>query len=642
MSEHDTQGDQQPWTKEEADSVYHISRWGDGYFDINEKGHLCVLPERTPDGPRIDIADVLAEMKAQGITFPIVVRFGDILRSAVVTLNETFKETIEEAEYQGRYIGVYPIKVNQMREVIEEILDAGAPYDYGIEAGSKPELLAALAMNDDLQALTVLNGFKDEDYLRLALLGRTLGRKVVVVIEQFYELPTLLRLAREMDVEPLIGVRAKMSAEGSGKWCDSGGEKAKFGLTTAEILQVVEMLKSEGRLDCLKLFHFHIGSQITDIKKIKEAVREGARIYAKLVKLGAPLEYFDVGGGLGIDYDGSQSKTNSSVNYRVRDYAADVVYITKETCDAERVAHPHIVSESGRAVTARHSCVITNVIDTIETAYTSYDTDGTNASVMIANMREVLDLLTSENVQEMYNDALDMKRECLNAFRLGILSLEQRAVVETLFWRISKEIATMLPGMKFRPDNLYDIDAELALQYLCNFSVFQSAPDSWAIGQLLPVVPITKLNVRPEVFGTIVDITCDSDGRINDFIDINETKSLLPLHEFTAGDEYYIGLFLTGAYQDVIGDFHNLFGRLNEIHVFCDDADPANFYVEEVIKGSASADVLDAMQYNPEAMAYTVKKQVDRRVAEGAINPRGGVRLVDFYEECLKAYTYLE
>ncbi len=642
MSEHDTQGDQQDWTKEEADSVYHISRWGDGYFDINDKGHLCVLPERTPDGPRIDIADVLAEMKAQGITFPIVVRFGDILRSAVVTLNETFKETIEEAEYQGRYIGVYPIKVNQMREVIEEILDAGAPYDYGIEAGSKPELLAALAMNDDLQALTVLNGFKDEDYLRLALLGRTLGRKVVVVIEQSYELPTLLRLAREMDVEPLIGVRAKMSAEGSGKWCDSGGEKSKFGLTTAEILQVVEMLKSEDRLGCLKLFHFHIGSQITDIKKIKEAVREGARIYAKLVKLGAPLEYFDVGGGLGIDYDGSQSKTNSSVNYKVRDYAADVVYITKETCDAERVAHPHIVSESGRAVTARHSCVITNVIDTIETAYTSYDTDGTNASVMVANMREVLDLLTSENVQEMYNDALDMKRECLNAFRLGILSLEQRAVVETLFWRISKEIATMLPGMKFRPDNLYDIDAELALQYLCNFSVFQSAPDSWAIGQLLPVVPITKLNVRPEVFGTIVDITCDSDGRINDFIDINETKSLLPLHEFNAGDEYYIGLFLTGAYQDVIGDFHNLFGRLNEIHVFCDDADPTNFYVEEVIKGSASADVLDAMQYNPEAMAYTVKKQVDRRVAEGAINPRGGVRLVDFYEECLKAYTYLE
>lgn len=630
------------WTKEDADGVYHISRWGDGYFDISDEGHLCVLPERAADGPRIDIADVLDEIKAQGLEFPVVVRFGDILRSAVRTLNETFREIIEEAEYQGRYIGVYPIKVNQMREVIEEILDAGAPYDYGVEAGSKPELLAALAMNDSLETLTVLNGFKDEDYLRLALLGRTLGRKVIVVVEQAYELRTLLRLAREMDVEPLIGVRAKMSAEGSGKWCDSGGEKAKFGLTIAEILQVVATLKDEGRLDCLKLFHFHIGSQVTDIKTIKEAVREGARIYAKIAQLGAPLEYFDVGGGLGIDYDGSQSTTNSSANYKVRDYAADVVYITKEICDAEQVAHPNIVSESGRAVTARHSCVITNVIDAIETAYTDYDTDGTNANVMITNMREVLELLTRENVQEMYNDALDIKREGLNAFRLGILGLEQRAVIETLFWRISKAIAVMLPDMKFIPDNLYDIDEAVALQYLCNFSVFQSAPDSWAIGQLLPVVPIKKLNVRPEAFGTIVDITCDSDGKISDFIDINETKSLLPLHALTQGEEYYIGLFLTGAYQDVIGDFHNLFGRLNEVHVFCDDDDPTNFYVEEVIRGSASESVLAAMQYNPAAMAYTIKKHVDRRVAEGAINPRGGVRLVDFYEECLKAYTYLE
>jgi arginine decarboxylase len=299
------------WPKEEADGVYYISRWGDGYFDINDEGHLCVLPERTPDGPRIDIADVIAEVKAQGIGFPVVVRFGDILRSAVRTLNETFQETIEEAEYQGKYVGVFPVKVNQMREVTEEILDAGAPFDYGLEAGSKPELLAALAMNDNLDALTVLNGFKDEDYLRLALLGRTLGRKTIVVVEQSYELRTLLRLAAEMHVAPLVGVRAKMTAEGSGKWCDSGGEKAKFGLTIAEILQVVEMLRREGRLDCLKLFHFHIGSQVTDIKTIKEAVREGARIYAKLAQLGAPLEYFDVGGGLGVDYDGSQSTSNS-------------------------------------------------------------------------------------------------------------------------------------------------------------------------------------------------------------------------------------------------------------------------------------------------------------------------------------------
>jgi arginine decarboxylase len=630
------------WTTEEADSVYHISRWGDGYFDINEKGHLSVLPERSPESPRIDIADVLDELKAQEIAFPVVVRFGDILRAEVKTLNETFRETIEEAEYNGRYIGVYPIKVNQMREVIEEILDAGAPFDYGLEAGSKPELLAALALNDNVNALTVLNGYKDEEYLQLALLGRTLGRKVIVVVEKANELRLLLRLAREMDVKPLIGVRAKMSVKGSGKWCDSGGEKAKFGLTIAEMLQVVETLRQEDCLDSLKLFHFHIGSQVTDIKTIKEVVREGARIFTKLVKLGAPLEYFDVGGGLGVDYDGSKSTANSSANYRVRDYAADVVWIMKEICDAEAVPHPDIVTESGRAVTARHSCVITNVIDTIETAYTDYDIEGTNNNVMIQNMREVLELLGRDNVQEMYNDALDIKRECLNAFRLGMLSLEQRAVIETLFWRITKEIAKMLPEMKFIPDNLYDIDEEAALQYLCNFSVFQSAPDSWAIGQLLPVVPVTRLHERPQMLGTLVDITCDSDGRINDFIDINETKNLLPLHELIEGEEYYIGLFLTGAYQDVIGDFHNLFGRLNEVHVFCDDDDPTNFYLEEVIKGSPAESVLAAMQYNPDAMAYTVKKHIDRRVAEGAISPRGGVRLVDFYEECLKAYTYLK
>lgn len=622
--------------------MYYFSRWGDGYFDVNDEGHLCVLPERSADGPRIDVAEVVAEVKAQGIEFPVVVRFGDILRSEVRALNEAFRDSIAEAEYQGRYIGVYPIKVNQLREVTEEILDAGAPFNYGLEAGSKPELLAALAMNDNREALTVLNGFKDEDYLRLALLGRTLGRKVIVVIEQFYELPTLLRLAAEMDVQPLIGVRAKMTAEGSGKWCDSGGEKAKFGLTIAEILEVVELLRREGKLECLKLFHFHIGSQLPDIRTVKEAVREGARIYAKLARLGAALEYFDVGGGLGVDYDGSRSTANSSMNYRLRDYTADVVWIAKEVCDAEHVAHPNIVTESGRAITARHSCVITNVIDTIERAYTDFEIGETDSTTMIADMREILERLTRENTQEMYNDALDLKCQCRTAFGLGLLTLQQRAAIETLFYRVTKAIARMLPDMKFIPDNLWDIDEDVGLQYLCNFSVFQSIPDYWAIGQMLPVMPIQKLNVQPEAQGTLVDITCDSDGRIDKFIDINEERTLLPLHRIRQGEDYYVGIFMTGAYQDVIGDFHNLFGRVNEVHVFCDEDDPANFYVEEVIRGSLAADVLAAMQYNPEAMAYTVKKLIDRRVAEGAINPRGGVRLVDFYEECLRAYTYLK
>lgn len=632
-----------PWSKEEADATYHISRWGDGYFDINDEGHLCVLPNQDENGPRIDIAEVIEEMKSQNIPFPMVIRFHDILRSQVKVLNETFRNVIQEAGYQGKYTGVYPIKVNQMREVVEEIVDAGAPYDYGLEAGSKPELLSVLAFNDNLNALTVLNGYKDEDYLRLALLGNKLGRKCIVVIEKFTELHKILKLSREMNIEPMIGLRAKITVKGSGKWSDSGGEKAKFGLTIAEMLTAVQILKDEGSLNSLKLFHFHVGSQVTDIRTIKEVVREGGRIFTKLSQLGAPLEYFDVGGGLGVDYDGSQSTSDSSMNYKLNDYASDIVYILKEICDAEKVKHPNIVSESGRAITARHSCVITNVIDKIETSFTDYDTKKMPGEhSLVSNMRDLLETINIENAQEVYNDALDFKKECLNAFRLGILKLEERASLETLFWKITKRISQLLPDMEFIPDNLYDIDQGIAPQYLCNFSIFQSAPDLWAIGQLLPIVPITKLNIKPHNNGTLVDITCDSDGKINKFIDIEETKNLLPLHELTPNEDYYIGLFLTGAYQDVMGDLHNLFGRLNEVHVFCDDEDPTDFYIEEVIKGSSAESVLAAMQYNPEAMAYTMKKNIDRQIASGKINPREGVRLVDFYEECLKSYTYLK
>lgn len=632
------------WTKEEADSVYHISRWGDGYFDINDTGDLCVLPNQDSNGPRINISEVLEEMKAQNIPFPIVVRFHDILRSHVKVLNETFRDVIREAGYNGKYTGVYPIKVNQMREVVEEIVDAGAPFDFGLEAGSKPELLSVLAYNENLGALTILNGYKDEEYLRLALLGNKLGRKVIVVIEKFSELHKILKLSREMNVEPIIGLRAKMAIKGSGKWAESGGEKAKFGLTIAEMLRALQILKDEGFINSLKLFHFHIGSQVTDIRTVKEVIREGGRIFTKLVQLGAPLEYFDCGGGLGVDYDGSQSTSDSSMNYKVADYASDIVYILKEICDSEKIKHPNIVTESGRAITARHSCVITNVIDKIETSFTDYKTDKiANENVMVTNIREMFETLTIENAQEIYNDAQDSKRECLNAFRLGILSLEERAIIETLFWKITKKISSMLPEMEFIPENLYNIDEGIAPQYLCNFSIFQSAPDMWAIGQLLPIVPINRLNEKPEVLGTLVDITCDSDGKINKFIDINETRTLLPLHDIKPDEEdYYIGLFLTGAYQDVMGDLHNLFGRLNEVHVFCDDEDPTDFYIEEVIHGSSSEQVLSAMQYNPEAMAYTMKKNIDKHISNGKISPREGVRLVDFYENCLKSYTYLK
>ncbi len=635
------------WSKEDADEAYHISRWGDGYFDINQEGHLSVLPHRNPEGPRIDISEVIDEMKSQNIPLPIVIRLHDILRSQVKLLNETFREVIKEAEYQGTYTGVYPIKVNQMREVVEEILDAGAPYNFGLEAGSKPELLSVLAFNENIDALTVLNGYKDEEYLRLALLGNKLGRKVIVVIEKFSELTKILKLSKEMNVAPMIGLRAKMSVKGSGKWAESGGDKAKFGLTLAEMHKVVSILKEENFLSALKLFHFHIGSQVTDIRTIKEVMKEGGRIYAELIKLGADIEYFDVGGGLGVDYDGSKSTSESSTNYGLRDYVSDIVYLLKEICLEEKVKAPNIVTESGRAITARHSCVITNVIDKIETSFTDYDTDTPKNSSdehrLVAKMRDMHDSLTMENSQETYNDAEDTKKEALQAFSLGILGLEERAKIETLFWKITKKIAEFLPQMEFIPENLYDITKNIAPQYLCNFSIFQSAPDMWAIGQLLPILPITRLNERPEVLGTLVDITCDSDGKINKFIGIEETRSLLPLHDLkNSQEEYYIGLFLTGAYQDVMGDLHNLFGRLNEVHVFCDDEDPTDFYIEEVIKGSSSDAVLRAMQYNPEAMAQQMKKSIDKEISKGLISPREGVRLTDFYEDCLQSYTYLK
>lgn len=631
------------WTKEDADEAYHISRWGDGYFDINQEGHLCVLPNRDPNGPRIDIAEVIEEMKLQNIPMPMVIRFHDILRSQVKLLNETFREVIKEADYPGKYTGVYPIKVNQMREVVEEIVDAGSPYDFGLEAGSKPELLSVLAFNDNLNALTVLNGYKDEEYLRLALLGNKLGRKVIVVIEKFSELYKILKLSREMNVAPMIGLRAKMSVKGSGKWAESGGDKAKFGLTIAEMNHAIQILKEENQLSCLKLFHFHIGSQVTDIRTIKEVIREGGRIYAELLKLGANIEYFDVGGGLGVDYDGSQSTNESSINYNLKDYVSDIVYILKEICAEEKVPAPNIVTESGRAITARHSCVITNVIDKIETSFTEFPTDvGIDEHRLVSKMREMYESLNLKNAQETFNDAEDTKKEALSAFRLGILTLEERAKIETLFWKITKKIAGYLPEMEFIPENLYDITKSIAPQYLCNFSIFQSAPDMWAIGQLLPILPITRLNERPTTEGTLVDITCDSDGKINKFIGIEETRNLLPLHDLKPNEDYFIGLFLTGAYQDVMGDLHNLFGRLNEVHVFCDDEDPTDFYIEEVIKGSSSDTVLRAMQYNPEGMAYTMKKNIDKEIQAGKISPREGVRLIDFYEECLQSYTYLK
>ncbi len=625
------------WTLSAADEVYQISRWGEGYFALNDKGDLCVRPKKDTQGPSINIVEVLEEMKAKQIPFPAVIRFHDILRAQVATINKTFRSVIEEARYNGTYMGVYPIKVNQMREVVEEIVDAGTPYNYGLEAGSKPELMAALAMNTNQNSLTILNGYKDEDFLRLALLGNQIGRKVIVVVEKYSELIQLMELSEKTGVEPMIGLRAKLATKSTGKWAGSSGDYAKFGLTIPEILQAVRFMKARGKEHCLKLFHFHIGSQIPDIRTIKDAITEGARIFCKLVKEGAKLEYFDVGGGVGVNYDGT-----GSINYTLKDYAGDVVYILKQTCDLEDVPHPNIVSESGRAVTAHHSCVVTNVFGAIEIGKSEMPTEKVmNEHVLVTNIRDLAHDVNEKNYKDVYADALKVKEDTESAFKLGVLTLDERAKVETLFWKIARQVVEQSKKDEYAPDEILALRNQMASQYLCNLSIFQSAPDTWGIGQILPVVPLHRHNERPEVLASVADITCDSDGKIDCFLSPDGPSNSVPMHKLKDGEDYYVGLFMTGAYQDIMGDMHNCFGRLNEVHVFCDDDDPTDFYIEEVIRGNRAGHVLSTLQYNPETMAQTMKANIDTQVKRGKIRPRDGVDLTDFYEECLESYTYL-
>ena len=632
------------WSIEEAERVYGVSQWGGGYFQVGENGNVHITP--VPENPsiRIDFNSVIEDIRKEGVQFPVVVRFHDILRSQVAGLNKAFRKSITEAEYKGEYQGVYPVKVNQMREVVEEIVDAGKPYNYGLEAGSKAELLTVLAMNTNEESLTILNGYKDDEVMRLALLGRKLGRRVVVVVEKYTELLLLVKVAKELDIDPIIGVRSKMTVKGRGKWESSGGERAKFGLTITEIINAARYLEEQGMAHCLKLLHFHIGSQLTDIRAVKEAVTEGARIYADLHKMGFELDYVDVGGGLGIDYDGSNSTNESSRNYSMQEYVADVVYGMKEMCDLEGVPHPHLVSESGRAITAHHSCVVTEIVGEIKSNAATMDTSAKEGEhFFLKNIRELADTFDEqENMHEVYNDASQYKEQALDAFKLRVIPLEELAKIETLYWQIMGRLQTWYRNEEYVPEELQELDYSLSSQYLCNFSVFQSAADTWAIDQLLPVVPLTRMNEEPTVNCSLVDITCDSDGKIDQFTIGREITDVLPMHPLKQGEPYYVGLFLTGAYQDVMGDMHNLFGRLNEVHIYSYDDDPEDFYIEEVVKGSSVEDVLNVMQYNPRAMASDVKRLIDKHVWDGKLKPREGVRWTDFYEKCLNGYTYLK
>ncbi|MFL5301849.1 MAG: biosynthetic arginine decarboxylase [Anaeromyxobacteraceae bacterium] len=641
------------WSVDQAAQHYNVAGWGVGYFSVTEKGHLAVHPHGQP-GPTIDIMDVVEDIQERRIGFPCVIRFQDVLRARVKQLNEAFGKAVAEMSYTGRYYGVYPVKVNQMREVIEEILDAGAPYHYGLEAGSKGELLIVLGLNNDPEAITVCNGYKDEDFLRLALLGRKMGRKIIVVIEKLSELPHLLRLADEMQVEPMIGLRSKLTTRGTGKWEGSSGDFAKFGLTTPELIHAVRILKEARKEHCAKLLHFHVGSQLTEIRVVKDAVNEGARVYAKLRKMGLPIEYFDVGGGLGVDYVGTHTAANgtsgatiaSSVNYTLEEYVGDVVYNLQRICSNENVPEPHLVSESGRAITAHHSCVVMNVFGRVEIGsqeeIAAASVAAPDEAKVVREMREIVAGLTPRNRAEAYHDASAKKEEALQMFKLGILGLEERAVVESLFWKLCRGLVALNRGKKRLPRDTRDLGDKIADQYQANFSLFQSAPDHWAFDQLFPIVPLHRLAEPPTRDCTIVDITCDSDGKIDRFIEGGEgVDETLSLHALKPGEAYFLGLFLTGAYQDVMGDMHNLFGRVNEIHVFVDDEDPEDFYIEEVIPGDRIEQVLSRMQYTPEDLARRVKNALDGKVKEGVIRPKEGVQLADFFEHVMRGYTYL-
>jgi len=632
------------WSIEQSEDIYHVKKWGAGYFDIDESGDIHVIPQADNPTLRINLKEVIKDMQSSGIEFPAVIRFHDILRAQVEKLNRTFRDVIESENYEGKYFGVYPVKVNQMREVIEEIVNAGKRYNYGLEAGSKPELIAALAHNTNRSALTVLNGYKDEEYLKLALLGTKIKRNMVVVIEKFTELRNLVTLAKKYDVKPIIGLRVKMMVKGRGKWESSSGERAKFGLSIAEIINAIDYLEKQDMLECVELLHFHIGSQLTDIRAVKEAIQEAAQVYCKLYQKGVPLRYLDVGGGLAVDYDGSQSTSDSSCNYHMHEYVEDIIYGLKQQCDIDEVPHPHIVSESGRAITAHHSCVVTKVVGEVTTLGKGVNTKReTGEHIIVANIRDTEKDIDLESCQVAYNDLTQLKEQALAAFKLGVLTLDEFAKAETMFWRGLERINTLAHSLEEMPEGLKDIDQLLSSQYLANFSVFQSTADSWAIDQILPIVPISRLNEKPTKLCSLVDITCDSDGKIDKFIgEDSVVANSIPLHTLNKGEDYFIGIFLTGAYQDVMGDMHNLFGRLNEVHIVSYDDDPRDFYIEEYVHGNSIESVLSTMQYTPAILAQTIKKEVDGQIQRGKIKPRDGVDWVDFYEDCLKSYTYLK
>src|SRR5262249_12171802 len=627
------------WKVQDALDIYEVRHWGKGYFGINPRGHVTVHPDKRPE-QAIDLKELVDQLQERGIQLPILLRFTDILRHRVGEIYEAFKIAMNEFSFQGSYCCVYPIKVNQQRQVVEEILDFGKPYHFGLEAGSKPELLAVLALTNGEDTPVICNGFKDDEFIKMTMLARKMGKQVIPVVEKYTELETIVRHAEELGVRPVIGIRVKLAARGAGRWRYSAGFRSKFGLTLAEALDAFEYLKKRGMEDCLQLVHFHLGSQITNIRMIKNALTEAAHIYVELHRVGAGLRYLDVGGGLGIDYDGSQTDFESSVNYTLQEYANDVVFRIKSVCEESGVPHPIIISESGRAVVAYHSLLVFDVLGVSN--FDRYDLPPeipADAPQQITDLFGIYRDLSKKNLLESYHDAHQAMEESLSMFNLGSITIEMRALTERLFWAVCSKILKMVRDLDFTPEELEGLPALLSDTYFCNFSVFQSMPDSWAVKQLFPVMPIHRLTEQPTRRAVLGDITCDSDGKIDQFIDLRDVRSTLELHPYN-GEPYYLGAFLLGAYQEILGDLHNLFGDTNAVHVSMEEDGTPN--VDTVIKGDTVTEVLHYVQYSAEKLTDRIRKDVERALRHGRITVAESRQFLKFYESGLEGYTYLE
>ena len=627
------------WRVEDSAELYNIGGWGRQYFSVNEKGNMTVTPK--PGVAPVDLRDVLDELQLKDITAPVLLRFPDILDNRVEKISNCFKKAAEEYDYQGKNFVIYPIKVNQMRPVVEEIVSHGKKFNIGLEAGSKPELHAVLATNIDENALIICNGYKDEDYIELALLAHKMGRRIIIVVEKLNELQQILDISRRLKIVPSVGIRIKLANSGAGKWEESGGDQSKFGLDSSELLQAVDFLQKHGVTDWLKLIHFHIGSQITKIRRIKNALREAMQFYVQLSKLGFDIHFVDIGGGLGVDYDGSRSSASeSSMNYSIQEYANDAIYSIVDACEKNNLPQPNIVTESGRSLAAHHSVLIIEALEATSLPRWSDNEElRGDEHELVKELYEIWDNINQQNLFESWHDAIQCRDETLELFSMGLLDLRNRAIAEKLFWQIAREVAEMTRSMKHPPEELRKVQRMLPDKYYCNFSLFQSLTDSWAVDQIFPIVPISRLDEKPTRMATLQDMTCDSDGKIAHFISPQGITNALPVHPIKPGETYYLGVFLVGAYQEILGDMHNLFGDTNAVHVVCYKD---HYEIEKVIDGETVAEVLDYVQYDPKRLVRNVETWVTKAMKAGKITPEEGREFLSNYRSGLYGYTYLE